>query len=143
MIDEELSGMRREIAQARELLHDAVEKLVTSFMKISALAHAEVGKVAGGVSVQEAKGLAACIKSEVDSAVTALQFQDMIDQLLNHTLKRLDILEQALTEAGGPEGYIDGGMLAQPSATAGDVSGLSAAKPVLQKHMDPGDVELF
>lgn len=115
--------MRREIGQVRELLRDAIEKLSDGFMRIDAVV-AERSRDAG---------LAAEVRKQAADVVTTLQFQDMVDQLLNHTLKRLDVIEQHLAgrrTSGGGEPAEEG-------------SRLSASKPVAQRQMDPGDVDLF
>jgi hypothetical protein len=115
MISEELSGMRREIGQARDLMRDAVEKLLLSFTAISQAAEA--------ANLDEAA--LARMQREVGVVVTVLQFQDMVDQILGHVLKRVDAIE-----AAGEGG--DGG-----------AAGPTKAKPVEGRHMDAGDVELF
>ena len=124
MIQEELSGMRREIGQARELLRDAIEKLMLSFTAIGQAADVE-GKA-------ERSDARARVIREVGVAVTALQFQDMVDQLLNHVLKRVDALEEEI------------GLEAASAAPPGNAAASpTSGKPVSQRRMDPGESELF
>ena len=118
MIQEEIAGIRREIDQARDLVRDAIEKLTAGF--------ARIGELTAPGAVEDVRTSA--ILNEVSSVVTALQFQDMVEQLLVHTLKRLDAVEKAL-EAG--ETLAPGRR--EPINT----------RPVAQRHLDPGDVELF
>jgi len=105
--------MRREIGQARDLVRDAVEKLLGSFDAVAAATRA------GGLAPE----VQARVQREIGTVVTALQFQDMVDQLLGHVLKRVEAIEQV---AGGGTG-----------------AGATQAKPVAQRHMDAGDAELF
>ncbi|MBL8485216.1 MAG: chemotaxis protein [Rhodocyclaceae bacterium] len=89
------------------------------------------------------------VDGEVAHAVTALQFQDMVGQLLGHGAERANVLEQIMDQlctlmvamARGDE----------PPAHAGDalnrlfdeLARQSARAPVLQKNYAQGDVELF
>lgn len=125
MIEQELYEVRRDLEQARDLLHDAVDRLTASFTRIAALVDAAImeGETAGPV------------QKEVGAVVVALQFQDLIDQLLGHALKRLDAMERTPVAA-----------VADRAAGAGEErkGGAPAGpKPVAQRHLDPGDVELF
>ena len=124
MIFDEILSMKRELGQARDLLRDAIGKLTTSFGNIDSLL-GEIG---------EHEELKRKVDQEIGAVVTALQFQDMIDQLLNHTLGRLDAIEREL------------GAGQTPGKTPGDVAGQQdqqPGKPVTQVHLDPGDIELF
>jgi hypothetical protein len=116
MIQEELSAMRRDVGQARELIRDAVEKLLLSFDVIARSA-------AEGELDERTR---ARMQREIGVVVTALQFQDMVDQLLNHVLQRMTMVEQGL---GGSAGAAD-------EARAAD-------GPVAQRRMNEGDAELF
>ena len=91
MIQEDITGMRREISQAIELVDDAIGKLTRGFDSMGE-------SMARGMPANEA----ARIRGEVVKVATALQFQDMVDQLLRHALLRLDSLAEALGRAGAP-----------------------------------------
>lgn len=107
--------MRREIGQARDLMRDAVEKLLLSFTAIAQAAEA----------ADLEKAALARLQREVGVVVTVLQFQDMVDQILGHVLKRVDALQA--------EGGADADAAAAPTK----------ARPVEGRHMEAGDVELF
>lgn len=118
MIGEEIAGMRREIDQARELLRDAIGKLCAGFTGVT--------RVVAEAAL--APGASANVDREISSIVTALQFQDLLDQILGQTLRRLDAIEAGLGMAG---------------STAAASEAAPHAKRVAQRHVDPGDVELF
>jgi len=120
MIGEEIAGMRQEIGQARELLLDAIGKLCAGFSGVT-----RAVRETGLAPVASAR-----IDREVSSIVTALQFQDLLDQILGQTLRRLDAIEAGLGIAVKPG-----------SASKG--KGAPRAKRVTQRSVDPGDVELF
>jgi len=84
--------MRREIEQARELLLDAVGKLITGFGGVSRVI-AESGPTSG---------TSAKLEREISAIITALQFQDLLDQILGHALRRLDAIEVELGIAAAP-----------------------------------------
>ena len=114
--------MRREIGQVRELLRDAIEKLTAGFVNV------------GGLIRENARDpeFAAKADREVSAIVTALQFQDLLDQLLNHSLGRLEVIEAELQGATAPAAPVAGAEGARLNS-----------RPVAQRHLEPGDVELF
>jgi hypothetical protein len=130
MVNEELSSMRHEITQARNLLNDAIDRLVTSFMNIHALVQdADAERTAAAAN---APAIADRIAAEVASAITALQFQDIMDQLLNHTLKRVALVELTLNDA------TEGASLPDGSGRPG-----TGARPVYQSQVSAGDIDMF
>ena len=114
MIGEEIAGMRREIGQARELLVDAIDRLSAGF--------AGVRRVVGESGLASAK-----LDREMAAIVTALQFQDLLDQILGHALRRLDAIEGGVGATARTEG----------------AEHAPHGQPVAQSRMNPGDVELF
>jgi hypothetical protein len=125
MIEQKLYEASRDLGQARDLLHDAVDRLTASFTSIVALVD--------GLSLE---GEAAKqVHREVGAAVIALQFQDLIDQLLGHALKRLDVAQETLLTSPGA-----GGAAARAER---DGPGSACAQPVTQRRLDPGGIELF
>lgn len=111
--------MRCEIRQAMELVDDAIGKLSTGFSAIGELLPRGLPESAPGVEIH----------AQVGKVVTALQFQDMVDQLLCHALVRLDALERKLEAAG---------TLARAPAP-----GRARPRAVAQRRMDAGELELF
>lgn len=93
MISEEIAGMRREIEQARELLLDAAGGLTTGFAGVCRVI-SESGPT---------PGTSAKLEREISAMVTALQFQDLLDQILGHALRRLDAIEVGLGIAAAPD----------------------------------------
>jgi len=124
MIERDLFEVQRDLGQARDLLHDAVDRLTSSFTRIAELIESAALECDTAGRVQK----------EVGAAVVALQFQDLIDQLLGHALKRLDAAQEPV-----------GASVPSWTRTRGesDGGGLAGQKPVAQRHLDPGGVELF
>ena len=119
MIGEEIAGVRREIGQARELALDAVGKLSAGFAGVNrAIAEAK-----------PARAVAAKLGREISAIVTAMQFQDLLDQVLGQALRRLEAIE---AEVG-----------VEPEKGAGTGAAAQRGKAVAQRRVDPGDVELF
>lgn len=83
----------------------------------------------------------------IASATTALQFQDMVNQLLAHARRRVDAL-QAVVEAAGTcrEALLrgqGGEALARFQAVVADTEASLAHNPVAQQNIGQGDIELF
>ena len=87
------------------------------------------------------------VGSQVNRAVTALQFQDMTSQLLEHGRTRITAVQEAMTAlAQAPdrsadvlEGLIGAAAQAKSRVTAADFH----KSAVAQTHMGSGEVELF
>ncbi len=157
-----LLEVENDLAQTRLLLQEAIEKLSSSFMAI----HEAVGEqqnaidllIADRSSEQPAseaiKHLREKIATNVISAVTGLQFQDMTSQLIDRTDRRINDLHDVMHSLESLADKI------RPT----DVSGLDLAalenlsqsleekahsqkktlrRAVSQTHMDSGEIELF
>lgn len=87
------------------------------------------------------------VSQEVNSAVTALQFQDMTSQLIDHARRRMEAVTAML---GALHGSLSRGQLqaedldrARQSLREAVERARAKLNPVGQKSMDSGDVELF
>ena len=97
------------------------------------------------------------ISSQVDevvgSAVTSLQFQDMVGQLLQHSRLRLDSMQQAWDRMGALAQEEQAGKstsLAEVDGVRQEITEIfrranetCERNPVRQEHMQSGDIELF
>lgn len=101
---------------------------------------------------------AANVETLVGKAITALQFQDMVSQLLGHVQRRVDALDEALQhidslgsalerEAASVDGLAAIASLREEQAciTAAlkDIEAKTVNNPVSQQAMTKGDIELF
>jgi methyl-accepting chemotaxis protein len=96
--------------------------------------------------VEQMSGISVLVEGEVNSAVTALQFQDMSDQLLEHVQRRLRTwhdIGRTTAQLTSRTGTGDAQGLRQALQQA--ASQLSALEhmPVKQQNVDSGSVELF
>ena len=89
----------------------------------------------------------------VGSAVTSLQFQDMVNQLLQHSRLRLDSMQEAWRIIGDLAQNEQNGELASPDETSRvsqqiieifkRANQISQRNPVRQEGMQSGDIDLF
>ena len=101
---------------------------------------------------------AASVESLVGRAITALQFQDMVSQLLDHVMRRVDALDDAMKhldvlgqalerEAASIDGPAAIASLREEqvgiAAALKDIETKTVNNPVSQKAMTKGDIELF
>jgi len=88
------------------------------------------------------------LEHDVNAAVTNMQFQDMVTQLLGHVTKRIDAVT-TVTRAAAPLTDPSTGELDRAAAQRGLDAGIAAAReataknPVKQGSMQTGAVELF
>jgi hypothetical protein len=157
-----LVEVEADLLQTTDLLSAAVDKLSASFMAIHALITEQQQALATmvaahGLEVTQMPQLEMYkqrIGIEVDTAVSALQFQDMTSQLLNRTIRRVNGLKGLLQELSNHGDSVEPAQehaeiarfLAQLSenlhAGSHALSG-GLRRSVDQQHMDSGEIELF
>ncbi len=95
--------------------------------------------------------IAAQIEQEVDAAVTALQFGDLVAQLLNHAMVRVDAIGAALQRIDLLDAGQEGGEhVCKPRQFHEGVSKAvmladtaSRGRPAVEHGMQTGAIELF
>ncbi len=157
-----LTEVETDLMQTNALLAEAIEKLSASFMAIHA-AVTEQQKMVDNLSTATAispevthalQTKSAQIDLHVNAAVTGLQFQDMTNQLVVRTLRRVvgfrDLLEVAGAssisipfDATGEQ--LDGKLKHINETLKAESLDLEKElwKAVCQTHMESGDIELF
>jgi methyl-accepting chemotaxis protein len=88
-------------------------------------------------SVAEMSRISAEVGGSVDQAVSSLQFQDIVSQLLAHVDRRTELLGQIAAALESPSAAQEARPLLECART------LSSRNPVAQQRMSSGDVELF
>ncbi|MCX8085763.1 MAG: hypothetical protein N3C63_02560 [Rhodocyclaceae bacterium] len=134
----QFAASQGELDRAQGLLAEAIESLTASFHGL-----------ATGTAQHEA---------ELAKAITALQFQDMVSQLLSHVARRLEALERVMRELDGLAGALDHdaatndlpAAVASVTALQGKIAAALRSlpaqtrnNPVGQCSMAGGDIELF
>ena len=148
---EQMQGACMELQRVDELLGHAIEQLLAAFNSVSEQARAHQGELAqaaaaaqGTPAAERLRAAAERVASDVDGAVTALQFRDVVGQKLGHVRSELVALEQVMhsirevsAQCAPPDlAQRVGGLLQQLRETG-------AASPVRQELMHAGEVELF
>jgi hypothetical protein len=130
LVDAQLEASQREIADVRGILADAVARLMRDRCGAG-----DPSGHPGGAGVD---------------MVTALQFQDLSDQLLAHTTSRLDVLRGEMQQVRGElsAGGDAGDRAAWHSIAVSVQRNLTAfatrrQRPVAAAQLEPGTVELF
>ena len=157
-----LTEVETDLVQTNALLSEAIEKLSASFMAIHA-AVTEQQQMVDALSTaaklspeatQALKAKSMQIDQHVNAAVTGLQFQDMTNQLIGRTLRRVVGLRDVLEVAGASSIAIPAdatneqlhGILRHINETLKAESldlEKELWKAVCQTHMESGDIELF
>lgn len=103
-------------------------------------------------------GIADEVDTQVGRAVTALQFQDIVSQLLGHVGRRVDAIDDVSRHLGGLAQTLQrnaatpdtsGALQSLRDETRGvaerlkDMEQMTANNPVSQNEMSQGDIELF
>ena len=143
----QVDSARREIGETRAILKDAVERLLPAFtaMRIN-------GPTVETLAVQTTEQMRATHASRANGpAFSALQFQDISDQLLAHAQGRLQSLLAEVNAVAaalsvGPSGYPQIDVLMQTVARANDklaMLDISMVKPVGKAHLGTGEMEFF
>lgn len=132
-LQDELMIATTDLDRLQSLLADAVEQLVTRFIKVDALltqaAESDAAQVACTDRLAEAR-------LELGGAIVTMQFQDMSAQLLTHALLRVRSVADCLGNHAMP---VEGD---DPAETVA-VQFVARACPVAQRQMDAGSIELY
>jgi len=153
---EQMSGARAEMLRADQLLGDAIDRLVLVFEKVTAQARAQCDLAQSSPAAAELRMAAERVASDVNSAVMALQFRDMVGQKLGHVREKLVAAEEAMYEirlasaqaaeaaaAGAADAPGPAELAAKVRERLQHLQAAYANTPVRQQMMHAGDVELF
>jgi hypothetical protein len=158
----EMQRASGELARVDDLLAHAIEQLMAAFNSVSAEVRRhqdELARAAAGAQgTPDAEGMraaAARVAGDVNGAVTALQFRDVVGQKLGHVRRELAALEQVMqrvreVSAGTPVAAFGTAHAPGQVNLAGQVQRLlrelelaKAASPVKQELMHAGEIDLF
>lgn len=156
-----LTEVENDLMQTSILLAEAIEKLGASFMAIHEAVTAqqqEIDLLLSGSApspevVEKLRAKQAEVGQHVNAAVTGLQFQDMTNQLIGRTVKRVTGLREVLDGVGSRSSGIPEGSAEEIVETLNCINKvleeqsarLESAlwKAVCQTRMESGDIELF
>ena len=140
-LGDQMQSARGELSKADQLLGDAIEQLVEAFDH--AVGHAS-------------PACPDCATVDINAAVTALQFRDMVGQKLGHVRDKLVLAEEVLYEIrlilSEEARAIDADPVrASRSVTMEDrirarletLQQVGSSTPVNQQRLQAGDIELF
>jgi len=147
----QMQGACTELQRVDELLGHAIEQLMAAFNSVSEQARAHQSELAqaaaaaqGRPGAERLRAAAERVANDVDGAVTALQFRDVVGQKLGHVHSELLALERTMHRIRDASARCAQARLAQ------EVGGLlqqlqqaRAASPVRQELMHAGEIELF
>jgi hypothetical protein len=151
-----------ELLRVDELLGHAIEQLMSAFDGLSGQMRCHYAQVvpAQAAAQPDADGLRAAaerVASELNAAVTALQFRDVVGQKLGHVRCELEALVQVMQRvrelsadrsgAAGAAGHTGApgraGLAARVCGLLQELEQARAASPVKQESMHAGEVDLF
>jgi methyl-accepting chemotaxis protein len=154
---QQIGGLMQSMRDGVRQTEAAISQMASQDMTFALNSKGEVESVLAAVerlNLQRQQGVAqlsdhsAAMDGEVDRAVTAMQFQDLVSQLIGHVEERVEALDQlsrelgSLARAGDRPGDLE--RAAQTLQTR--LTGLPAIKEVHsvnQAHIAAGDIELF
>jgi methyl-accepting chemotaxis protein len=163
----QISSLMKTMQISVQQTEDAIQRMASQDMTFALESKTRVGEIIGTMQGQnrmrvEAIGKLASsahnIDQQVNRAVTSLQFQDLVSQLMAHVGKRVDALDSVIRHLGELSASLQAD--AQSSNTQAALSQLSSEtrrvteslqnlsvnthhNPVDQGAMSSGDVELF
>jgi methyl-accepting chemotaxis protein len=102
-IREALTAMQAQIEASEKAIHHMAAQdmtfAITSKGDVEvAMSGIEAMNQRTGDSVAELNQIAEQVESSVNQAIVSLQFQDMVTQLLSHVMRRLDVMEEVVSD---------------------------------------------
>ncbi len=164
---QEINGLMQGMQESVQQTEDAIQRMASQDMTFALESKQRVQEIIRTMESQNHSRLAAIgqlgaaaqeMDGRVNTAVTALQFQDMVSQLIDHVKLRIEALDGVVRHLGDL-----GEALSRDSAASDTHSAVDALKretaniasslhvlatettknPVSQRAMTQGDVELF
>lgn len=143
-----------ELLRVDELLADAIGQLLAVFSSVSARAGCQRQDLAlaaaaaqGTPAAERLRQAAERVAQDVDGAVTALQFRDVVGQKLGHVRRELEALERVLQRiralSAAPSEPGQAQFAEGVRALLRELDAAKAASPAQQELMHAGEVELF
>jgi hypothetical protein len=131
-LSSQVDSAHSEIGETRDILKDAIDRLMPAF------------------TAMRAQDIAPVMNPSKREAFSALQFQDISDQLLAHAQARLSLLLHEVNllinalEPGAQNGAIEklSVLVEQANDNLADLD-VSLLKPVGKAHLGTGDMEMF
>ncbi len=132
-LSSQVDSAHSEIGETRDILKDAIDRLMPAF------------------TAMRAQDLAPVMNPSKREAFSALQFQDISDQLLAHAQARLSLLLHEINvlmdafEPGNAQNDVTqtlSRMVEQANDNLADLD-VSLLKPVGKAHLGTGDMEMF
>lgn len=152
----QMSGARAEMLRADQLLGDAIDRLVVVFEQLTTQARVQSDLAQATPAAEELRAAAERVASDVNSAVMALQFRDMVGQKLGHVREKLVAAEEAMYEirlasaqfaeaaaAGEPDAQGPEKLTVRVYERLQQLHQAEATTPVRQQAMHAGEIELF
>lgn len=124
-------GMRSDLGRLSGLIEDASKRLMTSFDAIKVFSQSYRAPPEA-VSTED-------VERAMNDAINALQFQDMVTQLVAFAMQRVALLEKS-TESLGRFPQVS---VTELAAAVDETVGGREAGPVMQTSMTGGTVDLF
>lgn len=164
---DEISGLMQDMQMSVVSTNDAIHRMasqdmtfaITSKHQVEHIIHSMERQNVARLQVIDSLGASSSIVGEnVGRAVTALQFQDIVSQLMNHVLRRVHALDRAVGQLGaltaavgecamGPDvTHSLAVVLTEKSKLAEVLAAVindTRANPVKSEELSQGDVELF
>jgi hypothetical protein len=166
-LDDYFAGVKGELDQVEKLIGDATGDLIASLKCISKLSCSQleismsIARLAAGDQrgdegesvghlLMRQKAIVVQIEQEVNAAVTSMQFGDLVVQLLDHVMIRIEALGTALQRVDTQDMTAGGDTVYKPHRFhEGVAKAVTAANtvtletPVKQRDMSAGDIDLF
>lgn len=160
---QQIAKVMQSMRNSVQMTEKAIAKMASQDMTFALESKQQIETILGSIdglnrrreaAMQDLMGSADDMDRQVGQAVTALQFQDMVSQLLAHVVGRMDGMTRALDSfamfAGAARETRSTTDLAQLRQRAEQVqhemrelTALAARNPVLQPQVSGGDIDLF
>ncbi|MBL8446521.1 MAG: chemotaxis protein [Zoogloeaceae bacterium] len=160
---QQIAKVMQSMRSSVKMTEDAIAKMASTDMTFALESKCQIESILGDIdslnrqraSILATLGASAgTIEQEVGRAITALQFQDMLSQLLNHVSSRLNGIRQVMDEvqvfsmeASAARSQTDLSHLRQSVGrirqSIDEIAVCTAANPVMQPQVTGGDIDLF
>jgi methyl-accepting chemotaxis protein len=153
-IRDRVNAMGKSVMDAEKFIHDMASRDMNFAFDAQKRAETTMERLvqmnkAVGEGVSELGAINEHVSSNVNGAISGLQFQDMVSQLLNHMVKRTEAMEELVEQVGvlvRESATVDGDMklqIGRLQEAMNRAAEMTTLNPVSQTKFSGGDVDLF
>lgn len=151
-LNEQIGGQVDSARSVIDAVREAARDIASQDMSMALSAKGGVDDMLGrlknmdadiSATLDQVSAFAERVRQSTRTAIRSMQFEDMVNQILQHVRMKSDRLHELLTKARRPDGTLDEAAYAAMTNAIVEAVDSNVERVVEQSSMSAGDIELF